>query len=108
MRIVLVLLGQLPDQRRRQRDLAAILAHGAAENPERVPPGSLVGRRDTGHYDVPGEGVTEAYFAEPHEMPASLQRQVGCVIGKDYPRPIVDHAEARARALHAYELVRRR
>ena len=31
-----VLLGQLPDQRRRQGDPAAVLAHGAAEDLERI------------------------------------------------------------------------
>jgi deoxyribodipyrimidine photolyase len=37
-------------------------------------------------------------------MPPALQRQVGCVIGSDYPLPIVDHAEARIRALERYRL----
>lgn len=34
------------------------------------------------------------YIAEPHKMPKSVQNQYGCVIGKDYPSPIVDHVEA--------------
>ena len=36
VRMGVVLLGQLPDQRRRQGDLAAVLAHGAAEDLERI------------------------------------------------------------------------
>jgi deoxyribodipyrimidine photo-lyase len=47
-------------------------------------------------------GVPEAYIHTPWEMPSSLQLQVGCVVGKDYPRPIVDHAQVRQRALEAY------
>jgi len=35
-------------------------------------------------------GVPGEYIAEPAEMPVDLQREVGCVIGEDYPRPIVD------------------
>jgi deoxyribodipyrimidine photo-lyase len=33
-------------------------------------------------------------IAEPQKMSKMLQRQVGCVIGKNYPAPIVDHATA--------------
>jgi len=47
-------------------------------------------------------GVPEAYIHTPWEMPSSLQIQVGCVVGKDYPRPIVDHSMARQRVLEAY------
>ena len=42
------------------------------------------------------------HIAAPWLMPEDLQRQVGCVIGVDYPAPIVDHAPARARAIAAY------
>jgi deoxyribodipyrimidine photo-lyase len=35
-------------------------------------------------------------------MPAALQRSVGCIVGRDYPAPIVDHAWARERTLAAY------
>jgi deoxyribodipyrimidine photo-lyase len=35
-------------------------------------------------------------------MPPALQREVGCVVGVDYPAPIVDHAEARREALTRY------
>jgi deoxyribodipyrimidine photo-lyase len=35
------------------------------------------------------------------------QREARCVIGVDYPAPIVDHATARARTLQRYSVVRR-
>jgi deoxyribodipyrimidine photolyase len=35
-------------------------------------------------------------------MPDALQREVGCVIGADYPAPIVDQAEARRAAFARY------
>ena len=37
---------------------------------------------------------------------ASVQRAAGCVVGPDYPAPIVDHAEARERTLARYAVVR--
>lgn len=49
--------------------------------------------------------VPDAYIYEPWKMPASVQEQAGCVIGRDYPAPIVDHAEARKAALDKYRSV---
>ncbi len=46
--------------------------------------------------------VPEAYVHSPWEMPADVQKQAGCRIGKDYPAPIVDHHQARQRVLAAY------
>jgi deoxyribodipyrimidine photo-lyase len=40
------------------------------------------------------EGVPAEHIAEPHKMPSNLQRKTGCVIGKDYPAPIVEHGSA--------------
>jgi deoxyribodipyrimidine photo-lyase len=48
--------------------------------------------------------VPARYLREPWTMPAEVQRQVGCVIGSDYPQPIVDHVAARRRALERYRL----
>jgi deoxyribodipyrimidine photo-lyase len=48
--------------------------------------------------------VPEEYLSEPWTMPPQRQREVGCVIGEDYPEPIVDHAEARREALERYRL----
>ncbi len=33
------------------------------------------------------------------------QAKVGCIIGKDYPKPIIDHAVARRHALEMYGTV---
>ncbi len=38
--------------------------------------------------------VPPEFLAEPHKMPISMQSLVGCRIGKDYPKPIVQHASA--------------
>jgi deoxyribodipyrimidine photo-lyase len=50
--------------------------------------------------------VPDDYICEPWTMPSELQRALGCVIGNDYPAPIVDHAVARRAALERYRLVR--
>ena len=50
--------------------------------------------------DVPDE-----YLTEPWTMPEEVQREAGCVIGEDYPEPIVDHKEARRAALERYREV---
>ena len=52
-------------------------------------------------------GVPAAYVHEPWTMPPGVQVAAGCVIGRDYPAPIVDHGLARARALAAYAAARR-
>jgi deoxyribodipyrimidine photo-lyase len=36
-------------------------------------------------------------------MPAAQQQEAGCVIGRDYPAPIVDHRAARLDALARYQ-----
>jgi deoxyribodipyrimidine photo-lyase len=50
------------------------------------------------------ERVPAEYLREPWRMPPALQLETGCVIGTDYPAPIVDHAEARREALERYRL----
>jgi hypothetical protein len=35
-------------------------------------------------------------------MSSDVQRQTGCVIGRDYAAPIVDHRRERQRALERY------
>jgi deoxyribodipyrimidine photo-lyase len=47
--------------------------------------------------------VPDKFIHEPWKMPPEEQRQLGCVIGKDYPVPIIDHATARQRALLTYQ-----
>ena len=46
--------------------------------------------------------VPERYLSEPWTMPEEVQRAVGCMVGEDYPEPIVDHGEARREALARY------
>jgi deoxyribodipyrimidine photo-lyase len=46
--------------------------------------------------------VPDEHLREPWLMPDEVQRRSGCVIGEDYPEPIVDHLEARRNALARY------
>jgi deoxyribodipyrimidine photo-lyase len=46
--------------------------------------------------------VPARFVHKPWELSLDLQRECGCVIGHDYPAPIVDHAEQRKRALALY------
>ena len=46
--------------------------------------------------------VPDQYLAEPWAMPEEEQRRAGCVIGEEYPAPIVDHKVARREALARY------
>lgn len=46
---------------------------------------------------VPGE-----HLREPWAMPPEVQRECGCVIGRDYPEPVVEHREAREEAIARY------
>ena len=36
----------------------------------------------------------DKYIYEPWTAPKSVQEAAGCIIGKDYPKPMVDHAKA--------------
>jgi deoxyribodipyrimidine photo-lyase len=47
-------------------------------------------------------GVPTRRIHDPWVMSAAEQVAAGCRIGIDYPAPIVDHAQARARALEVY------
>lgn len=47
-------------------------------------------------------GIPAKYIHAPWTMPPSEQRRAGCVVGSDYPAPIIDHAFARERTLAAY------
>ena len=46
--------------------------------------------------------VPDRYLAEPWQMPDDAQEAAGCVIGRDYPEPIVDLRLAREQALARY------
>ena len=47
--------------------------------------------------------VPDAFIHAPWTMPAQAQRASGCVIGRDYPAPIVDHAAQRGKALALFK-----
>jgi len=49
--------------------------------------------------------VPDKHIHSPWEMPEKTQKEVDCIIGKDYPAPLVDHQEARERTLAAYKVV---
>lgn len=51
--------------------------------------------------------LPDAYLHAPWLMPPLEQQRLGFVHGRDYPAPIVDHTQARARTLAAYHLGRR-
>jgi deoxyribodipyrimidine photo-lyase len=51
-------------------------------------------------------GVPDEYLQAPWTMPDAAQTEAGCRIGIDYPAPIVDHRDARRRAIEAYAPVR--
>jgi deoxyribodipyrimidine photo-lyase len=50
--------------------------------------------------------VPAEFIHAPWLMPPIEQAACGCVIGRDYPAPVVDHAVQRARALALYRKVR--
>jgi deoxyribodipyrimidine photo-lyase len=43
------------------------------------------------------------YLAAPWDAPAAELKKAGIVLGETYPKPIVDHKEARERALAALQ-----
>ena len=42
------------------------------------------------------------FLHEPWRLSPAEQRAVGCVLGRDYPHPIIDRAQTRERTLAAY------
>lgn len=51
-------------------------------------------------------GVPQKFVHTPWTMPLEIQRQSGCLIGQDYPAPIVDHHQAREQFLALYQQAR--
>ena len=47
--------------------------------------------------------VPDKYIHAPWTMPADTQSNCGVLIGRDYPAPVVDHAEARQRTLARFK-----
>lgn len=52
--------------------------------------------------------VPDQYLNAPFDAPESVLKKAGVVLGKDYPKPIVDHATARQKALDGYDAVKSR
>jgi deoxyribodipyrimidine photo-lyase len=50
--------------------------------------------------------VPKLYAHQPWTMPLDVQQESGCVIGRDYPAPILDHAWARDRAMEFFRTTR--
>jgi deoxyribodipyrimidine photo-lyase len=51
--------------------------------------------------------VPAGFLAEPWTMPPLLQQASGCVIGRDYPAPVVEHRKAVAEARRKLSAFRR-
>jgi deoxyribodipyrimidine photo-lyase len=51
-------------------------------------------------------GLPDRFIHNPQEAPAATLREAGVTIGRDYPAPIVDLTEGRARALAAFAAVK--
>jgi deoxyribodipyrimidine photo-lyase len=66
------------------------------------PDGEYVRRWLPALRDVPDE-----HLAEPWTMTEEQQRAAGCVIGEDYPAPVVDHTRERQRAMERYGAIAR-
>ena len=73
----------------------------AAQQQRHDPDGAYVRRWVPELRDVP-----LARLAEPWTMTEAEQEAAGCVIGRDYPEPIVDHRQERERAMARYRAVR--
>jgi deoxyribodipyrimidine photo-lyase len=50
--------------------------------------------------------VPDAYLIEPWTMPAAVQTKSHCLIGKDYPAPVIDHKVARQAALERFRMTK--
>lgn len=50
--------------------------------------------------------VPDRFIHEPWRLSPQMQTEAGCVIGRDYPAPMVEHAAARERTLAAYRAAR--
>ena len=54
------------------------------------------------------EHVPDAFLAEPHKLSLDQQGEYGCLLGRDYPKPIVEHAAAYREAKRRVAEYRRR
>jgi deoxyribodipyrimidine photo-lyase len=70
---------------------------------EQDPDGEFIRRWVPELRDVP-----LSWLSKPEQMPEEIQSRCGCVIGRDYPSPIVDHATAVKEARECIAAVRRK
>ncbi|XP_041978712.1 cryptochrome-1 [Aricia agestis] len=52
-------------------------------------------------------GIPDEYIYEPWKAPLDVQTRAGCIIGKDYPAPVVDHVACAHQNRNAMEELRR-
>jgi deoxyribodipyrimidine photo-lyase len=50
--------------------------------------------------------LPDEWLNKPWDAPADVLKEAGITLGRDYPRPIVDHRAARERALAALKETR--
>lgn len=66
---------------------------------ERIDPDGVFIR----HYLPALRLVPREYMHAPWKMPTEVQRAAGCIIGRDYPSPIIDHARAKESAIAKFK-----
>jgi deoxyribodipyrimidine photo-lyase len=52
--------------------------------------------------------VPDQYIHEPWKMPVAIQRRSGCLIGRQYPSPVVNHDEQRRMTMKSFGALRNR
>lgn len=55
------------------------------------------------HYVPELKGMPARYLYKPWTAPLAEQKKAGCIIGQDYPQPIVDHKDAREENLARFK-----
>ncbi|WP_421592299.1 cryptochrome/photolyase family protein [Shinella sp. M27] len=58
------------------------------------------------HFVPELEKLDAAFIHKPFDAPESVLKKAGVVLGKTYPKPLVDHAKVRERALGAYKALK--
>jgi deoxyribodipyrimidine photo-lyase len=53
-------------------------------------------------------GLTPEWIHKPWQAPPDLLRRAGIELGRNYPKPVVDHSAARSKALAAFEKLQAR
>lgn len=55
------------------------------------------------HFVPELRGMPDQYIYRPWEAPTEVQRKAGCIVGVDYPAPVVDHKAAREANLKRFK-----